>query len=149
MKSKLFNLITVSLATSVLLAPTHKSLAQSLEYQTNTKEAQLLLGDTGSSSNTQGQWIQSLGLVESGNAKVRIQSLPFAATTPPTQSDPSSLTKTTDWIESSPGGVFFTSLVVGYILGRLWCKKYRVHRATVLVQQIELLERIWRMESWK
>ena len=149
MKRKLFNLITVSLATSALLAPPQKSLAQSLDYQTNTKEAQLLLSETGSSSDTKQEWIQSQRVVEEGKATVKTQSQPVTVKTQPTQSDQPSLTETTNWIESNPGGVFLTSLLVGYIFTRLWFKKYRIHRATLLVQQIEMLERIWRMESSK
>lgn len=147
MKNKLFNLITVSLATSVLLVPSQKSLAQSLDYQINTKEVQLLLSETGSISDTKQEWIQNQRLVEEGKATVRIQSQPVTTTMQPTQSDQSSLHETTNWLESTPVGLFLTSLLVGYILVRLWFKKYRVHRATLLVQQIEMLERIWRMES--
>ncbi|MFB8788939.1 MAG: hypothetical protein U7123_08835 [Potamolinea sp.] len=147
MKNKLFNLITVSLATSVLLTPSQKSLAESLDYQTNTKEAQLLLSETGSRSDTKQEWIQSQRLVEEGKATVRTQSQLITATKQPTQSDQSSLNETMNWLEITPGGVFLASLLVGYILTRLWFKKNRVHRATLLVQQIEMLERIWRMES--
>jgi hypothetical protein len=147
MRNKLFNLITVSLATSVLLAPSQKSLAQSLDYQTTTQETQLLLSETASSRDTKPEWIQSQRLVEEGKATLRTQSVPVTATTQPTQSEQPILTQTRDWIESTPTGLFLTSLIVGYILTRLWFKKYRVHRATLLVQQIEMLERIWRMES--
>lgn len=147
MKNKLFNVITVSLATSVLLAPSQKSLAQSLDYQTNTKETQLLLSETGSSGNTKQEWIQSQRLVEEGKATVRTQAQVVTATKPQTQPDQSSLHDTTNWLDSSSVGLFLTSVLVGYILTKLWFKKYRVHRATLLVQQIEMLERIWRMES--
>ncbi|MDP8965416.1 MAG: hypothetical protein M3O33_15820 [Cyanobacteriota bacterium] len=141
MKSKFVNLITISLATSVLVAPVPKAFGLSVESKTNIKELQPLTFDVESSSGE----IQSSGLIQQGKATKSMESLPTTAASQVTQSSQSSSVEPTNQVSNMAGGLFVTFMFIVYILIGLQYRKHRFHRATVLVQQIETLERIWRM----
>jgi hypothetical protein len=148
MKSKFFNLITVCLATSILLAPAQKAFSFSVKRQTTLNEIQHLVHNEASNQNAAGEGTQNQGLVQEGNAPKSRQSHPahFVATACQTtaSSQPSSPDQTIQ-VSNTAGGVFVTFLFISYVLVGLQYRKYRTHRAAVLLQQIETLERIWRM----
>jgi predicted PurR-regulated permease PerM len=145
MKSKFVNLITISLATSVLVAPVPKAFGLSVESKTTIKELQPLTFDVESSSGE----IQSSGLIQQGKATKSMESLPTTAASQVTQSSQSSSVEPTNQVSNMAGGLFVTFVFMVYILIGLQHRKHRLHRAAVLVQQIETLERIWRMNPQK
>jgi len=139
MKSKFFTLLTASLATLVLVVPVPKAFGQSVESQTNLTEPQPLMFDIDMSRSATNARIQSQGQIQQSQASERTEALPDTAalqTTQPTK--PNSVEQT----DKVLGGLFITLIFI-YILVAL---QHRRHRATVLLQQIETLERIWNME---
>ncbi|MGC1395622.1 MAG: hypothetical protein WA828_15175, partial [Coleofasciculaceae cyanobacterium] len=70
---------------------------------------------------------------------------------PPTTAQPTStqanLATQTNQVSEPVGGLFLTSVFVVYILAGLQYRKHRTHRAALLLQKIETLERIWNMQS--
>jgi len=134
MKSQLLKFITISLATSVLLAPTPEVFADSIKSQTKVHELK-------SSRSNQGQ------LIESGEANISEKSQLVAVTTQSTEATPNNSVSQTSEVSNTVGGLFVTFVFIAYILAGLQYRKHRVHRATVLVQQIEMLERIWKLTS--
>lgn len=142
MKSKLLNLLSVSLATSVLLAPTSQAFAQNLESQATTKEAQSLVHRSESIKGADTQWTPNQGRLQEGKALNKTQLLPVTATSPATQSNQFNSAQQTDQLLI---GLFIT-LVFIYILAGLEYRRQRANRAAVLLQQIETLERIWNMK---
>lgn len=133
MKSQLLKFITISLATSVLLAPTPEVFADSIQSQTKVHELK-------SSRSNQGQ------LIESGEANISEKSQLVAATSQNTEATQTNSVSQTSEVSNTVGGLFVTFVFIAYILAGLQYRKHRVHRATVLVQQIEMLERIWKMK---
>lgn len=131
MNSKFFNPFALSLATSVLLLSVPRAFAQNVESQTSVQELQPLMFDVGSNGT------QSLEQLKQSEAP----------TTPQSQSSQPSLMKQTDQVSSPLGGLFVTFLFITYILIGLQYRKHKTHRAAVLIQQIEMLERIWNMQS--
>jgi hypothetical protein len=148
MKSKFFNLITVSLATSILVAPAQKAFSFSAKAQTTLNEIQHLVHNEASNQNAAREVTQNQGLVQEGNAPTSRQYHPahFVATACQTtaSSQPSSPEPTAQ-SSNTAGGVFVTFLFISYVLVGLQYRKHRRHRAAVLLQQIETLERIWKM----
>lgn len=140
MKSQVLKFITISLATSALLAPTEGAFAQSVKSQTNTREAPTLVHEIESSRSNQGQWI------ESGQASITGKSQLVAATNQNIEATQTSSVSKTSEVSNTVGGLFVTFVFIAYILAGLQYRKHRVHRATLLVQQIEMLERIWKMK---
>jgi hypothetical protein len=126
MKSKFFNPL-VSLATSVLLlSVVNKAFAQDV-VQTNLEKPQALMFDLETSRTT--------------------SSMKFPTTIEPAQSTQANSVIETDQVSEPVGGLFVTFVFVVYILIGLQYRKHRNHRATLLLQQIETLERIWNMQS--
>lgn len=139
MKSKFFNLITISLATSVLLAPTPKVFGESVESQTSRKELQPLVFDVDSISYFGNSGVQVQGQIDSSAA---------TNDSPEKQSSqPNSLQSNTP-VSNPLGGFFVTFVFIVYIWAGVKYRKHRVHRTSVLLQQIETLERIWKMKSY-
>lgn len=151
MKSKLFSLITVSLAVSTLLIPAQKAFGFGADAQTNLKETKPLMHESGSHLGANRQGEQNQGLVqESKPTKTKQTHLthPVVATSQTTNSSQLISAEQTAQVNNSNtvGGLFVTFLFIGYIFVGLQYRKYRAHRATVLLQQIETLERIWKMK---
>jgi multidrug efflux pump subunit AcrB len=143
MKSKFFNLLTASLATSVLLASAQQAFSHPVEYQTNRKEAQSISRNDEDSKGTDKEEIRG-GLRQGDKASKRQESLPVAAASQTTQSTQAEAEQTAQ-LSNTMGGLFVTSALVAYVIVGLQYRKHRVHRATILLQQIEMLERIWKM----
>jgi hypothetical protein len=139
MKSKFFNLLTVSLATSVLLASVPKAFGQSVESQTNLTEPKPLMFDVDLSRNAGSMGTQS-------QASERMASFPTTAASPPTQQQKANSAAESARGSNTLGGFVVTFVFISYILIGLQYRKHRLHRATILLQQIETLERIWNME---
>jgi hypothetical protein len=152
MKTKFLNLVTLSVATSLLLAPAQKAFSYTVEPQTNIKETTQLLHDIGSSRGADREGTENQGLVQESKAKQSRQSHPAhpvaAASQTIAYNQPSSAEQAVQ-VSNTVGGVFITFLFSSYILLGLQYKRYRAHRAAVLLQQIEMLERIWRMKPQK
>ncbi len=134
MKCKISSLITVSLATSVLLAPTPEAFSHSVKSQTNLHESQPLVFDVESDKGV--------------NTSKSSQSLVNANISQTNESSQSNLVDQTAQVTNALAGSFVTSMFIGYILIIIiQYRKRRTHRATVLLQQIETLERIWKLNS--
>lgn len=152
MKSKLFSLITVSLAASTLLIPAQKAFGFGADAQTNLKETQPLVHESGSRLGANRKREQNQGLVQESKAtktKPTHPTHPVAATSQTTNSSQLIAAEQTAQVNNNSntvGGLFVTFLFIGYIFVGLQYRKYRAHRATVLLQQIETLERIWKMK---
>src|SRR4028118_286171 len=148
MKSKFFNLITVSLATSIMLASAQKAFSFSAKPQTTFNEIQHLVHNETSNQNAAGEGTQNLGRIQEGNAPTSRQSYPahFVPTTYQTSASNQAISgEQTIQLNNTAGGVFVTFLFISYVLVGLRYRKHRMQRAAVLLQQIETLERIWRM----
>jgi hypothetical protein len=135
-KRQLFNLITVSLTTSVLLASAQKAFGHSVEAQTNIIQAQPLVHNIGSVRGELCEWTHNQGMVQKEQA-----------TKQTTKSSQPRLAGQTTQVSNTLQGIFFIFLFSGYILGGLGYRKHRAQRAATLRQQIEMLERIWRIRS--
>lgn len=150
MNSKLFSVICVSVAASIWLVPTQKACANSIEFQTTIKQSKALLYKIGSSKTDSSALAPNQGVIPEAQAITPSKkSLSIAAaseTTEPSQSNSSNQT-----IQASNvfGGIFVIFVFIGYILFGLQYRKYRTHRAAVLLRQIEALERIWKMEPYR
>jgi hypothetical protein len=133
MKSQLLKFLTISLATSVLVAPTPEAFADTFQLETKVDEM------TNIRSN-QGQ------LIDSGKANISGKSQLVAATTGSNDATSKNSVSNTSEVSNTVGGLFVTFVFIAYILAGLQYRKHRVHRAALLVQQIEMLERIWKMK---
>ena len=149
MKNKFVSLITVSLATSILLVPAQKVFGFGAEPQTNIKLTQHLVdhkerGLVANSESTHNQL-----LVQQGKATKTGQTHsthPVAAASQTTESTQSRSAEQIADLDSTVGGLFVIFLFISYILVGLQYRKHSTHRATILLQQIETLERIWKMK---
>jgi hypothetical protein len=141
MNSKPLKLITFSLATCVLLAPAQGAFGREVESQP-------LVHDI-SSKLVNSKATQNPGTVQEDQATESKQSLPIAATSQTAQSSlPQSEQQTTE-VSNTVGGLLVIFVFISYIFAGIQYRKYRAHRAAVLLQQIETLERIWRMKPQK
>jgi hypothetical protein len=148
MKSKFLNFITVSLATSILLASAQKAFSFSAKPQTTLNEIQHLVHNETSNQKAAGEGTQNQGRIQEGSAPTSRQSYPahFVPTTYQTSASNQAISgEQTIQLNNTAGGVFVTFLFISYVLVGLRYRKHRMHRAAVLLQQIETLERIWRM----
>jgi hypothetical protein len=138
MKSKIFNRLAISLATSVLVLSTPKVFAQNVEWE-RQKEPQPLEFDLGNIS----------GNAHNQDIIRQNKAIDVAATTTSqtTQFSKSSLTASTDKVSDPLGGFFVTFVFIVYILLGLQYRRHRTQRTVLLLQQIETLERIWNMQS--
>ncbi len=136
MKRHFSNLLTISLTTSVLLAPAQKAFGHSVETQVNIKEAQPLVHKLESLRGDLREWTHNQGMLDKEQA-----------TKQTIQSSQPSLTGQTTQVSNSFQALFAIFLFSGYILGGLGYRKYRTRKATTLRRQIAMLERIWRMKS--
>ena len=146
MKRKLFKLITISLATSVLLAPAQEAFGYSIGFQINIKEAEPLIHQIGSSRRADSKATQNQGMVPEDKATESRKSLAVSAASHTTESSQQSSVGQTAQVSNTVGGLFVIVVFISYIVVGLQYRKYRVHRAAVLLQQIETLERIWKMK---
>jgi multidrug efflux pump subunit AcrB len=146
MKRKLFKLITISLATSVLLTPAQEAFGYSIGYQINIKEAEPLIHQIGSSRRADSKATQNQGMVPEDKATESRKSLAVSAASHTTESSQQSSVGQTAQVSNTVGGLFVIVVFISYIVVGLQYRKYRVHRAAVLLQQIETLERIWKMK---
>lgn len=149
MNTKFLNLVTLSVATSLLLAPAQNISSFAVEPQANIKETTQLLHDMGSSRGTDWEGTQNQGLVQESEAKESRQSHPahaVAAASQTTAYDQPNSAEQDVQVSNTIGGFFVTFLFGSYILLGLQYRRYRARRAAVLLQQIEMLERIWRMK---
>lgn len=142
MKSKFLNLITISLATSILLAPTSKAFGQSLKSQVSQKEQQPLGFDADSRSFFGNSGIQMQAQLDSSPATT--------SDSQKTQSSQPQSAQPNTPVSNHLGGLFVSFVFIVYILVLVGIqyRKNRVHRTSVLLQQIETLERIWNMKSY-
>jgi hypothetical protein len=148
MKRKLFSVISVSCATSLWLAPTPEAFAHNIELQANVDAPQALLYERGNSRSDSRALTDHQGLrLESQSTAESTASL-VAASQTTESSQPNSSTQTNQ-VNNIVGGIFGIFLLIGYILGGLQYRKYRSRRAAALLQQIETLERIWKMERYR
>jgi hypothetical protein len=149
MKRKLFKLITISLATSVLLTPAQEAFGYSIGSQINIKEAEPLVHQTGSSRRADSKATQNQGMVPEDKATESRKSLAVSAASHTTESSQQRSVGQTAQLSNTVGGLFVIFVFISYILVGLQYRKYRAHRAAVLLQQIETLERIWKMKPQK
>ncbi|HEY9604677.1 MAG TPA: hypothetical protein V6C85_23935 [Allocoleopsis sp.] len=149
MKNKLFNFITISVATSLLLAPGHKAYTFAAEPQANIKETQPLVNNPGSRQDTNRKGTQNQALTQESHVPQSPSSQPDSPIPGASQTNnlnqPSSVAESPE-LNNTVGGVFVAFLFLGYVLAGLQYRRYRARRAAILLQQIETLERIWRMK---
>ena len=149
MKNKLFNFITISVATSLLLASGHNAYTVAAEPQANIKETQPLVNNPGSRQDTNRQGTQNQALTQESQVPQNASSQPDSPIAGVSQtknlSQPSAVAESSQ-LNNTVGGVFVAFLFIGYVLAGLQYRRYRARRAAILLQQIETLERIWRMK---
>lgn len=135
MNHKIFNRLTISFFTSVLVLSTPKVFAQNVQFQVSQTEPQPLEFDLGKIG----------GSPQSQEVISKSEATTTASQT--TQLSQSSFTAPTDRVSDPIGGFFVTFVFITYIIVGLQYRKHRTQRAALLVQQIERLERIWNMQS--
>jgi hypothetical protein len=149
MKRKLFSVISVSCATSLWLAPTPEAFAHNIELQPKVDAPQALLYEKDNSRSDSSGLRDYQGLrLESESTAESTASVVAVASQPTDSSQPNSSTQTVQ-VNNIVGGIFVIFLLIGYVLGGLKYRKYRSRRAAILLQQIETLERIWKMERYR
>lgn len=149
MKRKVFSIISVSCATSLWLAPTPEAFAHSIEHQTNVDAPQALLYETGNSKSDSSALTDHQGLRLKSQSTAESTASVIAAASETSKSSQSNSSTQTVQVNNIVGGIFGIFLLIGYILGGLQYRKYRSRRVAVLLQQIETLERIWKMEHYR
>lgn len=148
MKSKFVSFITVSLATSILLVPAQKAFGFGAASQTNLKQTQQLVSDRESHLGGKSEATHNQGLLKEGKTTNNGQTPPthsVAAASQTTDSSQPSSVEQTARLNHTVGGLFVTVLFISYILVKIQSRKHSTNRAAVLLQQIETLERIWKM----
>lgn len=142
MKFKLFNLLTVCLATSGLLAPAQAAFGYSEEPQhlVCVKEAQHLLCEVETSRERDRSSAPNQGAGKEAKATESLKS--SNVTVVPPLLTPAQLGSIANIL------IWFSYLVpCGLVLGIFLYDKYCVYRAAVLNEQIETLERLWQYGS--
>lgn len=109
------------------------------------------MSENGNSKSDSSVLIHPPGLSrESSSLAENTASLVAASSQVPESSQPNSSTQTVQVNTNNiVGGIFAIFLLIGYVVGGLQYRKYRSRRAAVLLQQIETLERIWKMERYR
>lgn len=128
MKNKIFNGF-VSITTSVLLLSVVNKASAAIVVQTSPNEPQPLTFDLETSDTT-------------GARK-----FPTTTTAQLTQSSQDNSVIERNQVSEPVGGLFLTLVFIVYVLVGLRYRKHRTHRALLLLQQIETLERIWHRQS--
>ncbi len=149
MKSKIFNFVTVSLATAILLVPAQKAFGFGAAPQTNLEQTQHLVHDVESRLTAKSAGTHAQELVQESKATQTGQMHPTHPVAEAYQNSDSSQPRSAEQINqvsNTVGGLFVTVLFISYILVGLQYRKHRAHRAAILLQQIETLERIWKMK---
>jgi hypothetical protein len=145
MNSKLLSLITVSFATSIWLTPDQEVLAHSVEFQSNpVKESEVLVPKANSSqgmNNVSSQTQKGVGADTTSTAIIDTAS-------EKNQAVANNLADRTVWVGNTVGGLVTVLAIAGITLGLLYSRK-RTTRSAILLRQIEMLERIWKMESYR
>lgn len=150
MKSKFYGLLTLSLATSVLLTSAQQTFAHSVEAQAHVKESPTVVQDVNNrqeASRTSAQ-TQKVGQ-EARSVAETSESRPHTATSQTQESGSANVSAQTAQVSNTVGGLAVTFVFMTYILIGLMYRKHRAHRAAILVRQIETLERIWKMEPYR
>lgn len=150
MKSKFYGFLTLSLATSVLLTSAQQTFAYSVEAQVNVKESPTVVQDVNNrqeASRTSAQ-TQKVGQ-EAQAVDENSESRPPTATSQTQESIPANVSTQTTQVSNTVGGLAVTFVFMTYFLIGLMYRRHRAHRAAILVQQIETLERIWKMEPYR
>ena len=148
MKFKFFNLLTVCLATSGLLAPAQSAFGDIVEPQMNTepqhfvcvKQAQHFVCDLENSGKRDRSLASNQGSVNEAKATESLNSSNVVTVVP-------SLTPTQ---QESVANIFIWLtylLPLGLGLGLFLYDKYWAYRSAVLHKQIDLLERLWQYSS--
>ena len=149
MKRKFFSVISVSCVTSLWLAPTPEVLAHSIDLQANVDAPQALLYEKGKSRSDSSALTDHQGLLLESQSTAASTASVVAAASETSKSSQSNSSTQTAQVNNIVGGIFAIFLLIGYILGGLQYRKYRSRRAAVLLEQIETLERIWKMERYR
>ena len=129
-----------------MLTPAQEAFGYSIGSQINIKEAEPLIHQIGSSRRADSKATQNQGMVPEDKATESRKSLAVSAASHTTESSQQSSVGQTAQVSNTVGGLFVIVVFISYIVVGLQYRKYRVHRAAVLLQQIETLERIWKMK---
>ncbi len=150
MKSKFYGFLTVSLATSVLLTSAQQVFAHSVEAQANVKESPTLMHELGNRQEVSKTSAQTQEVVKKAQAVAETRdSRPIIATAQTHASSPANVSVQSTQVSNTVGGLAVTLVFMTYILIGLMYRRHRSHRAAILLQQIETLERIWNMEPYR
>lgn len=149
MKRKFFSVIFVSCATSLWLAPTPEAFAHNIELQANVEAPQALLYEKGTNRSDSSALSDHQGLLLDSQSTAESTASVVAAASETSKSSQSNSSTQTAQVNNIVGGIFGIFLFIGYIVGGLQYRKYRSRRAAILLEQIETLERIWKMERYR
>jgi hypothetical protein len=149
MKLKLFDLLGASIATVGLLAPIPSALASSVEISTPRREAQSWTNEIESRRAINNEWILNQKQLEPEKARNTNKTHRVVVDSQITQSNSKNLAEKVDRVSGIAGGIVVTFVLIGYVLDELFYRKHRVSRAAILLQQIETLEKIWKMPPQK
>jgi hypothetical protein len=144
MKLKLFNLLGASIATVGLLAPIPNALANSVEISTPRRDGQFWNNEIEPRQAIANEWALNQKRLEPEQARNSNQ-IPIGVDSQITQSNSKKLVEKAERVSSIAGGIVVTFVLIGYVLDELFYRKHRVSRAAILLQQIETLEKIWKM----
>jgi hypothetical protein len=144
MKLKLFNLLGASIATVGLLAPIPSALANSIESATPQRESSSWNSELESRQAIANERTLHQRRLESEQGHNTHQ-IPIGVDSQITQSNSKNLVEKAERVSSIVGGIVVTFVLLGYVLDELFYRKHRVSRSAILLQQIETLEKIWKM----
>jgi hypothetical protein len=128
MKNKIVNPLTISLATSMLFLSTPKASAINISSQTVQNQPLLAV----------------FYVARSKHQTQKIES--SQANRTKTQTAQSGLGQSGN-VSDPLGGLLVSLVLTTYILLGLWYRRYRIHQIAILIQQVETLERIWKIKS--
>jgi hypothetical protein len=150
MNSKLLSLITATLATSVWLPLDQEAFAGSVEFQSNpVKESEVLVPKVSSSKGmSRGLSLSRKEASADRISAVSEESLSMDTPAQKNKAIANNLADGTVQVGNTLGGLF-TAFFIGSIIIGLLCTRKRTTRSAILLRQIEMLERIWAMESYR
>lgn len=149
MKLKLFDLFGVSIATVGLLSPMPNALANSAESLTPRRESQSLHSQLESRRAIANERTLNQKRLEPEKARNTHQIPIVVVDWQITQSNSKNLAEKAERVSIIAGGLVVAFILIGYVLDELFYRKHRVSRAAILLQQIETLEKIWKMPPQK
>jgi hypothetical protein len=130
-----------------LLGTFSSTFAHSLELQTHLKEKKHFIHNPNSTQQTQSDSVDSRGITDENKTFNYIQVSPISDSSSVKNTSEKEITNFTYSEGKTLTFIFFSSIIVGYILGELKSKITCAYRRSTLLREIEILQQIEALEK--